>query len=116
MKIVPIRPTSASSGQEMFNHYCATCHGKEGRGDGAVAPALKKVPTNLASLTARNNGKFPEMEIFHSIMGDGMIAAHGSNDMPVWGEVLKSLDRDTDSMVRLRVSNLIDYIKSLQKN
>ena len=50
----------------------------------------------------------------HSILGDGMIAAHGSQEMPVWGNVLRSLDSDTDSMVRLRIANLTSYIKSLQ--
>jgi len=115
VKKVPIRPTSAASGQQMFNTYCATCHGPEGRGDGPVAVALKKAPADLSSLTIRNNGKFPDLDLFHSILGDGTIAAHGSKDMPVWGDVLKSLDGDSSSMVRLRISNLIDYIKSLQR-
>jgi mono/diheme cytochrome c family protein len=68
------------------------CHGKEGRGDGPVAAAMKKAPANLTSLSIRNNGKFPELEVYHSILGDGIIAAHGSQEMPVWGDVLKSLD------------------------
>jgi mono/diheme cytochrome c family protein len=114
VKMVPVRSTSAASGQQMFNNYCSTCHGKEGRGDGPVAAALKKAPADLASLTSHNNGKFPELEVYHSIKGDGMIAAHGSQEMPVWGDVLKSLDADTDSMVRLRIANLTSYIKSLQ--
>ena len=113
-KMVPVKATSAASGHEMFTNYCATCHGKEGRGDGPVAAALKKAPADLASLTRRNNGKFPELEVYHSIMGDGMVAAHGSQEMPVWGDVLKSLDSDTESMVRLRIANLTSYIKSLQ--
>jgi mono/diheme cytochrome c family protein len=115
VKMVPVKPTSAASGQQMFNNYCATCHGKEGRGDGPVAVALKKAPADLSSLAVRNNGKFPELEIYHSILGDGMIAAHGSQEMPVWGDVLKSLDADTDSMVRLRIANLTSYVKSLQR-
>jgi mono/diheme cytochrome c family protein len=114
VKMVPVKSTSAASGQEMFTNYCATCHGKEGRGDGPVATALKKAPADLTSLTSRNSGKFPELEVYHSILGDGMIAAHGSQEMPVWGNVLRSLDSDTDSMVRLRIANLTSYIKSLQ--
>ena len=114
VKMVAVKSTSAASGQEMFNNYCATCHGKEGRGDGPVAAALKKAPADLASLTSHNNGKFPELEVYHSILGDGTVVAHGSQEMPVWGNVLRSLDSDTDSMVRLRIANLTSYIKSLQ--
>lgn len=112
VKMVPVKVTSAASGQEMFNNYCAACHGKEGRGDGPVATAFKKAPADLTSIARRNNGKYPELEVYHSILGDGMIAAHGSKDMPVWGDVLKSLD--SDSMVKLRIANLTSYIKSLQ--
>jgi len=98
----------------MFNNYCATCHGKEGRGNGPVATALKKAPADLTALSIHNNGKFPDLEVYHAILGDGMIAAHGSQEMPVWGDVLKSLDADTERMVKLRIANLTSYIKSLQ--
>jgi hypothetical protein len=80
-----------------------------------VAAALKKAPADLASLAARNNGKFPELEIYNIVMGDGNSAAHGSKDMPVWGEVLHSLDGGTNGMLHLRVANLVDYVKSLQR-
>jgi mono/diheme cytochrome c family protein len=114
VKIVPVKSTSAASGQQMFNNYCATCHGKEGRGNGPVASAMKKAPADLTSLASRHNGKFPDLDVYHAIVGDS-IAAHGTQDMPVWGDVLKSLDAGADSMVKLRVSNLTTYIKSLQK-
>src|SRR5206468_4065459 len=80
------------SGQEMFSTYCAACHGKDGRGKGPAAPALKTMPTDLTTLTAHNNGKFPEPEIYHAISGDGMTPAHGSVEMPVWGDLFKSLN------------------------
>ena len=34
---VPIKPTSAASGQEMYTSYCAVCHGKDGKGGGPAA-------------------------------------------------------------------------------
>jgi mono/diheme cytochrome c family protein len=115
VKMVPVKTTSAVSGQQMFTNYCAACHGKEGRGDGPVAASLKKAPADLTALASRNKGKFPDIEVYQSISGNGMIAAHGSPEMPVWGEVLKSLDNHTDGMLRLRIANLTSYIKSLQK-
>jgi len=119
IKRVPVGPTSAASGQEMFNTYCAVCHGKEGKGDGPAAAALKKAPADLTTITARHNGKFPEFDIHQSILGDGSITAHGSREMPVWGDILKSLDggsnSGSDSIVRLRIENLTLYIKSIQR-
>ena len=36
-------------GQEIYNKYCAECHGKEGRGDGPRASRLAPRPGNLIS-------------------------------------------------------------------
>ena len=42
--------TSPASGQEMFMSYCAPCHGKEGKGNGPAAGALKISPIDLTAL------------------------------------------------------------------
>ena len=44
------------AGRDSFEFYCASCHGKTGKGDGPTAPALKTRPTDLASLARRNGG------------------------------------------------------------
>lgn len=113
IKTVPVTPTNPASGKEMYNEYCAVCHGIDGRGGGPAAPALKKAPTDLTQLAIRNKGKFPGDKVARSIEGDEMIPAHGSMDMPVWGKLFKSLGR-TDDIVRMRVVNLTEYVKSLQ--
>lgn len=48
---VPPRPASASAaeGRELYNNLCATCHGSEGRGDGAAAATLPVPPADLRS-------------------------------------------------------------------
>ena len=115
VKMVPVTATSPSSGSEMFQRYCAACHGKDGRGNGPAAAALKTAPPDLTLISSHNNGKFPDLVIYQSIAGDRNISAHGSADMPVWGEVLKSLDGGSARMVNLRMSNLIDYLKTLQR-
>lgn len=113
IKKVPVSPTSASSGEQMFKTYCATCHGLDGRGDGPAAAALKKAPANLTELTSRNSGKFPEMKVFSTIKGDSDVAAHGSKDMPVWGDLLPSVS-SSQGEVQLRISNLTAYLKTIQ--
>jgi len=107
--------TSATSGKEMFLAYCATCHGKEGKGDGPVASALKVPPANLTTLSKRNNGKFPSVQVVNAITGRGGVRAHGSKEMPVWGPIFMTMEHQHQSEVRLRVANLADYIKSLQQ-
>jgi mono/diheme cytochrome c family protein len=107
--------TSATSGKEMYLAYCATCHGKEGKGGGPVASALKVPPSDLTTLSKRNNGKFPSLEVANSISGGTGTPAHGSKEMPVWGPIFLNMQHQHESEVRLRVANLTEYIKSLQQ-
>lgn len=115
VKKVQVARTSPASGPEMFANYCASCHGKEGRGDGPVVAALKKAPADLTTISARNNGAFPELQVLHAISGEAGIPAHGSLDMPVWGEIFRSMNSGTSDLIRMRLSNLTDYVKSLQR-
>ena len=112
---IPARHTSANSGKQMFEAYCAACHGKEGKGDGPVAAALKVPPTDLTVLARQNNGKFPSMQVAKAIIGEAGISAHGSKEMPIWGPVFMSMSHQHESEVHLRVANLTEYIKSLQQ-
>ncbi|MGD0457743.1 MAG: cytochrome c [Terriglobia bacterium] len=112
---IPVRHTSANSGKQMFEAYCAACHGKEGKGDGPVAAALKAPPTDLTVLARQNNGKFPSIQVAKAITGEAGIPAHGSKQMPIWGPVFMSMSHQHESEVHLRVANLTEYIKSLQQ-
>jgi len=108
----PIKPTPTSDAATMFTSYCAVCHGKEGKGDGPAAKALTKVPADLTKITARNNGTFPEVRVRRYIQGLDEVAAHGTRDMPMWGELFRSLSPDTAA---LRVEALTSYLKTMQK-
>ena len=111
---IPAPHTSPSSGRQMFEAYCAACHGKDGRGDGPVAPALKTRPTDLTILARQKEGKFPSIRVAKAITGEAAISAHGSKEMPIWGPVFMSMSHQHESEAHLRVANLTDYIKSLQ--
>jgi len=113
VKKVPVVPTSPISGQAMFNEYCVSCHGKDAKGTGPAASALKKTPADLTTLSARNNGKFPELRVYSAIQGDADLTAHGSKDMPVWGSVFQDMSR-SGGEAQMRISNLVAYVKSLQ--
>ncbi len=106
--------TTPSSGKEMFNAYCASCHGTDGKGDGPAAPALKMPTTNLTTLAAKNGGTFPAAHVAAVIQGDAMTPAHGSKDMPVWGPIFLSIAGHSQAEVQLRIRNLTNYLESLQ--
>jgi mono/diheme cytochrome c family protein len=114
VKKEPIGMTSATSGSEMFNSYCAPCHGKDAKGNGPAATELKNPPANLTQLAKKNNGKFPADHIA-SVLRSGVAGAHGSSDMPVWGPLFSAVSGRDDSIVQMRISNLIHYLQSLQE-
>src|SRR2546425_2496782 len=60
---------SAVNGKAMFDAYCTPCHGKEAKGDGPAAAALKKPPADLTRISARNNGTFPTEKVRRFIDG-----------------------------------------------
>lgn len=107
--------TDPSNGKAMYDAYCASCHGIDGKGDGPAASALKVPPTDLTTLAAKNNGEFPSAHVEHVITGESMMAAHGGKDMPVWGPVFLSLGQRNSAQVLLRARNLTLYLKSLQQ-
>jgi mono/diheme cytochrome c family protein len=112
IKKEPIKPVPASDAAAMFQSYCATCHGKDGTGNGPAAKALVKAPADLTRISARNGGTFPDVKVKRYIEGADEVPAHGSRDMPVWGELFRSLSRDT---AQIRVQALNDYLKGMQQ-
>ena len=105
---------SAVNGKAMFDTYCTPCHGKEGKGDGPAAGALKTPPADLTRINARNGGTFPADKVRRFIEGRETVAGHGSREMPIWGGLFTGLDRDSD-MARIRIANLAEYLRSIQK-
>jgi mono/diheme cytochrome c family protein len=103
------------AGQDLFAFYCATCHGRKGTGDGPVAAALKSPPPDLTRLARHNGGTFPRQRVKAFVTGDGDVEtpAHGSSDMPVWGPVFRGLD-PSDTLVKVRIANVVTYIESIQ--
>src|SRR5687767_11954752 len=81
----PAADAVATRGAVLYRIHCASCHGVEGKGDGPVAPALRKKPADLTALARRAEGKFPEEKVQSFIDGRTELDAHGGREMPVWG-------------------------------
>jgi mono/diheme cytochrome c family protein len=114
VKHVPIANASPTSGKEMFNSYCAVCHGKDGKGSGPAAPAMKTQPIDLTALAKNNGGKYPASHVAAVIRGQASTASHGSQDMPIWGPLFSSIAHGHDSQVQQRITNLVSYVDTLQ--
>jgi mono/diheme cytochrome c family protein len=105
---------SEDSGDRLFATYCASCHGANARGSGPVADALRRVPPDLTTFTARNGGRFPA-ERLQQIIDGRTIPSHGSSDMPIWGDAFKSSRTGfSEDAVRARIAAIVRFLESIQ--
>src|SRR6516162_4325823 len=119
-------------GKSEFQSSCASCHGTDGKGNGPVSEQLKVPPPDLTILAKNNNGVFPTNAVYESIYGSKTIPAHGSREMPIWGErfnpimnyphivdpTYDALDPSRESrevVVRTRILAVIDYLNRIQQ-
>jgi len=114
VKHVTITNTPSNSGKEMFNSYCAVCHGTDGKGNGPAASAMKATPTDLTLLAQKAGGKYPSAHVSAVIRGQAALPSHGSADMPVWGPLFSSISQGHEAQVQQRIANLVKYIETLQ--
>lgn len=91
---------NARQGQSLFRHYCATCHGDEGHGDGFNTYTLDLKPRDLAD--PEFQAKRSDKELVDVIRSGGG-AAGLSTGMPPWGRTLGERD----------IRNLVTYLRSL---
>jgi mono/diheme cytochrome c family protein len=111
---VPARYTPPSSGKVMFDDYCASCHGTEGKGNGPAAAAMKGGVPDITLLAKQHGGEFPGFHVSQTILGNKTMSAHGSKEMPVWGPVFSRLGQQNQGEIQQRVFNLTSYVQSLQ--
>ena len=106
------------SGKELYQRFCAACHGAEGRGDGPVAGSFKVEVPDLTSIARRSRGVFPRERVARIIDGRFIVGAHGTRTMPVWGEDLSRLELgnpEAERATRIVIGRLADYVWQLQK-
>jgi len=101
-------------GPDLYRHYCATCHGRDAKGGGPAAAAMKVPPPDLTILARSRNGVFPSVEVESIIRGGTVITGHGSSDMPVWGPIFRALD-PSDAGGKARISSLVSHLASIQQ-
>ena len=110
----PARQPNTLSGKVTFIKYCAACHGEDAKGNGPAAIALKPPPADLTTLARRYDGKFPSGYVGALLKFGRSLAAHGSDDMPVWGSSFRDLDPIKDPTGQQHLDDVVAYIESLQ--
>ena len=88
-------------GKSEFQSSCASCHGTDAKGKGPVSDQLKISPSDLTMLAKTNNGVFPTNAVYETIYGSKTIPAHGTREMPIWGELLTPLSNCLTTLIRL---------------
>ena len=109
-----IKYVAPDSGKQMYDEYCAVCHGANAKGNGSAAAVLVPRPTDLTSLTSRNGGRFPKHQVRYLLMDQDFYHDQAGKDMPSWGPALRSLEKTHPEMLELRVHNLMAYLETVQ--
>jgi mono/diheme cytochrome c family protein len=113
IKQVPPRPTTAIGGKALYGQYCAVCHGVDGKGAGPAADALKSRPTDLTQISRNNQGTFPEDRFLKMLDGQAASPAHGSQDMPIWGDAFRNTTTNVGT-AQDRIHALLNYVEQMQ--
>lgn len=118
-------------GKSEFQSSCASCHGADGKGKGPVGELLKIPPSDLTLMAKKNNGVFPTNATYEILYGSKTIPAHGTREMPIWGERFNPIvslphnvdpsywklagpERSPEVVVRTRILAVIDYLSRIQ--
>src|SRR5690606_9830039 len=106
------------SGAELFDRFCAACHGAGGEGNGPVAGTLNVLVPDLTRLAERNDGSFPAMDVRDVVDGRALVVAHGPRTMPVWGYefwIEEGGDIEAERNARELIDRLVRHIESIQE-
>jgi mono/diheme cytochrome c family protein len=108
---------SMSSGRELYQRFCSSCHGEGAHGDGPSARHFKAEVPDLTRIARRHGGTYPADWVYRIIDGREVRAPHGSRDMPAWGTELREVrtagDTGGPGSGRL-IQRLVDYLATLQ--
>ncbi|MGB8893023.1 MAG: cytochrome c [Pseudolabrys sp.] len=113
---------SVEVGKNEYDTRCAICHGLSGKGDGPYVQLLKEgtdLP-NLTELSKKNGGVYPFLRVYWTIDGTVRVRAHGSANMPIWGQVYKLQSHNLDPLydpelfTRTKIFALTEYVWRLQ--
>ena len=105
---------AVNSGRELFMTYCASCHGISGRGNGPAAEELRHRPADLTQFADAERRRLQRRAV-HRIVDGRAVKAHGTMEMPVWGDAFKWRDGLPEDGIKVRIEALVRYLESIQE-
>jgi len=109
------KASAQSAGREDHQHYCAVCHGQNGKGKGEWNGT--EVP-DLTHLSRDNGGRFPSEDVQKVVDGRSQPLWHQrQREMPYWGEIFQLEEKGPASKAKVeaRVTAIVDYVRGLQR-
>jgi mono/diheme cytochrome c family protein len=104
-----------AEGKQEYDENCVSCHGADGRGQGELGQKLFKKPSDLTTISERNDGQFPFQRVFEIIAGDTPVAGHETMHMPEYAERMKKDNFNPGyHQAHIRILQLTHYIQSIQ--
>ena len=104
-------------GKQTYDTYCASCHGENARGNGPAIVTLSEAPKDLTQLSRDNDGTFPTEKVYQSIDGRIEFLAHGTREMPIWGNIWSEQDKiqRPEGDITREISEVVEYLRSIQE-
>lgn len=109
-------------GEQEYRNSCAACHGEKATGAGAFGGMMVVRIPDLTVLSKNNSGIFPIERVYRTIDGTQMVKAHGTSEMPIWGQryrveaakLFVDMPYDERAFVRARILALTEYLSTVQ--
>jgi hypothetical protein len=111
---------SGTSGHDLYQEFCASCHGTTAHGDGVAAELLSIAPTDLTRLAStRAGGEFPSKRVIYMVAMSPCDDPHhrapdGTETMPCWKSILREALRSDGASHHLAY-RLARYLESVQE-
>lgn len=109
------KPALSPSGRDIFMDRCAACHGEDGKGNGPAVGSLKIAPGDLTLLSSRNGGAFPAERVKNIVGASVDVTAHGSREMPIWGDLFHAKTVSDQQIANERFKSLLSFLESIQQ-
>lgn len=113
-----VMPTR-EDGAVFFAQNCASCHGADGKGAGALAAGLSSTPVDLTLLSRKNGGHFPQARALSYIYGDPD-NSHLARVMPQFGGAMAEdlVPVEIEGILTptpRELAGLLEYLESIQQ-
>jgi len=109
------KPAPGPTGRDIYTDRCAACHGEDGKGHGPAVGALTIPPADLTVLAKRNGGGFPVERVKEIVGGWAALTAHGTREMPIWGNLFVAKNPTDQQLANERFKSLVSFLESIQQ-